>query len=188
MTTIYIHMSSRLLKEALRTLLEPAGFHVVTDIEDIDQAELALVELHNINASIPDDLKSCPTLVLINGSESDKLSLLKAGYRGYLSEQAGLKELQRAAEVILGGEVWAERAILSQMIHRHDQKLQLLTNREEQVLNLLVQALTNRQIAEQLGISEKTVKVHVSALLGKLGAANRHELIRRYGQALVPGK
>lgn len=186
MNTIYIHMKSTLLEEALSALLEPAGFQVVTDIEDIDQAELALVDLRSVNAPIPEDLQSCPALALINGSEPDKLYLLKAGYRGYLGEQAGLKELQRAAEVVLGGEVWAERAILSQLIQRRKPKLQLLTNREEEVLKLVSRGLTNRQIGQQLGISEKTVKVYVSALLSKLEATNRLELMRRYGQAPVP--
>ena len=53
-----------------------------------------------------------------------------------------------------------------------------LTPREVQVLELLAEGLANKTIAERLGISDQTVKFHVAAILGKLGAANRTEAVR----------
>jgi two-component system, NarL family, nitrate/nitrite response regulator NarL len=54
-----------------------------------------------------------------------------------------------------------------------------LTPRELEVLNLLVEGLSNKAIAARLGISDQTVKFHVAAICGKLGAANRTEAVRR---------
>ena len=54
-----------------------------------------------------------------------------------------------------------------------------LTTRELDVLNLLVEGLSNKAIAARLGISDQTVKFHVAAICGKLGAANRTEAVRR---------
>jgi DNA-binding NarL/FixJ family response regulator len=54
-----------------------------------------------------------------------------------------------------------------------------LTPRELEVLNLLVEGLSNKAIAARLGISDQTVKFHVGAICGKLGAANRTEAVRR---------
>ncbi len=54
-----------------------------------------------------------------------------------------------------------------------------LTPREIQVLELLAEGLTNKGIAARLGISDQTVKFHVSSISGKLGAANRTEVVRR---------
>jgi DNA-binding NarL/FixJ family response regulator len=54
-----------------------------------------------------------------------------------------------------------------------------LTPREIQVLALLAEGLSNKSIAVQLGISDQTVKFHVAAIIGKLGAANRTEAVRR---------
>jgi DNA-binding NarL/FixJ family response regulator len=54
-----------------------------------------------------------------------------------------------------------------------------LTPREVQVLELLVEGLSNKAIATRLGISDQTVKFHVAAICGKLGAANRTEAVRR---------
>ncbi len=52
-----------------------------------------------------------------------------------------------------------------------------LTDREMDVLRLLAQGQTNKEIADALGIAERTVKFHVSSILGKLGAANRAEAV-----------
>jgi DNA-binding NarL/FixJ family response regulator len=54
-----------------------------------------------------------------------------------------------------------------------------LTRREIQVLELLAEGLSNKAIANQLGISDQTVKFHVSSISGKLGAANRTDAVRR---------
>jgi len=54
-----------------------------------------------------------------------------------------------------------------------------LTPREVQVLELLAEGLPNKAIAERLGISDQTVKFHVSSISGKLGAANRTDAVRR---------
>jgi len=54
-----------------------------------------------------------------------------------------------------------------------------LTRREQEVLELLADGLSNRRVAERLGISEHTVKFHVASIYGKLGAASRAEAIRR---------
>jgi DNA-binding NarL/FixJ family response regulator len=54
-----------------------------------------------------------------------------------------------------------------------------LTAREIQVLELLAEGLANKAIAERLGISDQTVKFHVAAISGKLGAANRTDTVRR---------
>jgi len=54
-----------------------------------------------------------------------------------------------------------------------------LTRREQQVLELLAEGLSNKGIASRLGISDQTVKFHVAAITGKLGAANRTDAVRR---------
>jgi len=57
--------------------------------------------------------------------------------------------------------------------------LETLTSREIQVLELLVEGRSNKAIGQQLGISDQTVKFHVAAIAGKLGAVNRTDAVRR---------
>jgi DNA-binding NarL/FixJ family response regulator len=54
-----------------------------------------------------------------------------------------------------------------------------LTHRELEVLELLAEGLPNKGIAERLGISDQTVKFHIASIMGKLGASNRVETVRR---------
>lgn len=62
-----------------------------------------------------------------------------------------------------------------------------LTPREQQVLELVADGLPNRAIAERLGVSDETVKFHLASILGKLGAANRTDAVRRaLRRGLVP--
>jgi ATP/maltotriose-dependent transcriptional regulator MalT len=60
-----------------------------------------------------------------------------------------------------------------------DEPAESLTSREVQVLELLAEGLSNKNIAERLGISDQTVKFHVASISGKLGAVNRTDAVRR---------
>jgi len=92
-----------------------------------------------------------------------------------------------AIEVVTSGSIWAPRRLLSKLIDRllkvPDSSLTngnpRLTDREHQVLDLILQARSNREIARHLGIEERTVKAHVGRLMRKAGADNRIELSMR---------
>jgi DNA-binding NarL/FixJ family response regulator len=62
---------------------------------------------------------------------------------------------------------------------QNEQPVEALTGREIQVLELMAEGLPNKAIATRLGISDQTVKFHVAAIAGKLGAANRTDAVRR---------
>ena len=86
-----------------------------------------------------------------------------------------------AIEVVTGGSIWAPRRLLSKLIDRllkvPDPAISHanphLTDREKQVLDHILEARSNREIAQQLGIEERTVKAHVGRLMRKTGADNR---------------
>jgi len=98
-------------------------------------------------------------------------------------------ELPKAALALLRGRLWVPSEVLlafvKQMKTVLDRQLlagQTLTAREGQVLQLLFRHLTNKEIAHQLNISERTARFHVSNVLSKLGLENRRSLV---GGALV---
>jgi two-component system, NarL family, response regulator LiaR len=104
------------------------------------------------------------------------LSAVQAGADGYLLKDVDVQELARAIRTVHGGQPYlhpeATRHLL-QATARPDQPAERLTSREQEVLALVARGRTNRQIADALKISEKTVSVHVSNLLNKLGMASR---------------
>jgi NarL family two-component system response regulator YdfI len=105
---------------------------------------------------------------------------------GVLPVETSAEELQAAAQAVYEGLIVGARALLEPAISQMQIASSLemehepasLTEREYQVLQLLARGLPNKQIAAQLGISEHTVKFHVSSIYGKLQATNRTEAVR----------
>jgi DNA-binding NarL/FixJ family response regulator len=107
--------------------------------------------------------------------------LIAAGAKGYLSCTAGPEKLRRAIEAVEAGAIWARRETLSNLIVRlingRDERPTTanhpLTAREGEVLRLVLKARSNREIASELGIEERTVQAHVTRLMRKAGVNNR---------------
>jgi len=117
------------------------------------------------------------------------LSAVRAGAQGYLLKGAPRDELFGAIRVISQGGSLLQPVVASKLLQRMSRPSEsearggrdeapALTGREVEVLRLLAQGRANKEIAASLVISERTVKFHVSAILGKLGAGNRTEAVR----------
>jgi DNA-binding NarL/FixJ family response regulator len=109
----------------------------------------------------------------------------RAGARGLLDRNAVPEALVAAAHSLAAGLVVLERDLARKLLlpaapdSTAASLVEPLTPRENQVLQLLAEGLTNRAIAQRLGISEHTVKFHVNAILGKLSAQSRADAVMR---------
>lgn len=150
-------------------------------VVDLHSSSLGLSVLETIRQSRP-DLR----LIVIGPEGDDELVLnsIVAGARAYLDLTAGPETVRQAIEVVTEGSIWAPRKLLSRLIDRllkrpeevPPEASKRLTSREKQVLDLILMARSNREIAEELGIEERTVKTYVGRLMRKAGADNRIKL------------
>jgi DNA-binding NarL/FixJ family response regulator len=151
---------------------------------DLNSSAGGLKALTEIRRSRP-DLR----LIVIGPTGNDELVLesIVGGARAYLDVSAGPRTVREAIEVVVAGSIWAPRRLLSKLIDRllnspesglHNLAPHL-TARERQVLDLILTARSNREIARELGIEERTVKAHVGRLMRKTGADNRIDLSMR---------
>ena len=165
---------------------------VATDIAGLiadKTISIALIGLHNVVESF-ERLSSIRTarpqmrLILTGfGATEDVLvNAVAAGAKGYLEDAATPDQVERAIQEVSNGSIWVPRRILSLFVDRVilssaaralKRNHSNFTDRERQVLKLLVSAHSNREIAKVLKIEERTVKAHVARLMRKVGVDNR---------------
>lgn len=136
-------------------------------------------------------------LIVIGPEGNDELIMnaIIAGARAYLGRSSGPKVIREALEVVTSGSIWAPRPLLSRLIDRLLQAAPpapavprpKLTPREEQVLKLIMNAQSTREIARHLGIEQRTVKAYVARLMTKAGVDNRVKLSTSALSQLVLG-
>jgi len=109
---------------------------------------------------------------------------IKAGASGYVIKRAAEEELISAIRAVSRGDMYIHPAItrlllkdLSPTVEARKDMLESLTHREREVMDYIIRGYTNRQIAEALSISIRTVEGHRASLFGKLGLKNRVELV-----------
>ncbi|MCX4524389.1 MULTISPECIES: response regulator transcription factor [unclassified Streptomyces] len=123
-------------------------------------------------------------LMLTSFDDEDALlDAIMAGASGYVLKQIKGSDLVSAVRTVATGQSMLDPATTARLMHSlrdpetakapEDARLAALSERERAVLELIGEGLTNRQIAKQLYLSEKTVKNHISRLLGKLGVERR---------------
>jgi DNA-binding NarL/FixJ family response regulator len=120
-------------------------------------------------------------------SEEDAIADIKAGIRGFIKTTDQAIIIAKALRSVYGGEIWAERRVLEKAIanpmllpetlQAHVPGLPPLTNREMEMLTLVLQGATNREIADRSKISERTVKTHLYRVYRKLRVKSRTKAI-----------
>ncbi len=176
----------------LRNLEPPKAQVYVIDAHAARQATGAL--LTNILERYPD-----ARLIVVGDSvnEANAYSLLRLGVKGILTYAEARDQLSRALPLVSNGGFWVPRSVLSgfvdSILTSQGRRLKTdtvtnLSRREQEVLDSLLENLSNKEIASKLNIAERTVKFHVSNLLSKFGVRRRADLIlltfqRRMAQA-----
>jgi two-component system, NarL family, response regulator DevR len=131
-------------------------------------------------------------MLTISDDRRDLLDAVRNGAAGYLTKDLSPDALQRAVRGIRSGDLAMSRAMAGEVIQHlasttnrpaagsGQSNLPDVSAREGEVLALLADGLTDREIGERLGISPRTVETHVGSLLSKLGVRNRAQAARRY--------
>jgi len=136
------------------------------------------------------DPEAPPCLVLTTFNDRAlTLEAIHEGAKGFLRKDVSLAQLVGAIETLAAGGTFLQPALTESLMKGMDSRPPLsgpspalvepLTPRETEVLRLMAAACTNREIADALGTAEGTVKIHVSNILGKLGARDRTQAVLR---------
>ncbi len=198
MIRVLIADDHAVVREGLRTFLElQEGIEVIGEAADGIQAlaqaeqlrpdvvlmDLVMPQLDGVGAmrELRTRLPEIRVIVLTSFLDDDRLlPAIQAGAAGYLLKDVEPSELARAVHAACQGEAMLDPAVGARLVEaiadRQSSRGVLrerLTRREQDVLELIAHGRSNKRIALELGISEKTVKAHVGHLLAKLGVADR---------------
>lgn len=120
-------------------------------------------------------------ILVLTAYDTDErvVGAIRSGARGYLLKGASLPEIARAIRTVHAGESYLEPRIASKIVAglHPGRRPTALSDRERAVLRLVAGGRSNKQIAQALGITERTVKFHVTSILNKLGADNRAQAV-----------
>lgn len=149
---------------------------------DVILLDLMMPRMDGVEAiiEIKKDWQEARIIVLTSFSDDEKVfSAIRSGALGYLLKDSSPQDLLHAIHTVANGEGFLSPAIASKVMREINQPPKLpptkdpLTERENEILRLVAQGLTNDEIAEKLVVSERTVRTHVSNILAKLQLANR---------------
>jgi PAS domain S-box-containing protein len=181
--------------DSVSRFLESSGVEVVARVGRGDEA-LAALELHRPDVALLDVTMEPPNgievarraarlapdtqVILYTGYRDARLleQALDAGARGFVLKEAPLSELMRAMKVVAGGGTFVDAELADALATPGTvRSLSPLTAREQQVLALVADGMTNDRVAEELGISAETVQSHVRNAMSKLEADTRTQAV-----------
>ena len=196
---ILLAEDEQIVRQGVRALLEQAGFEVVAEASDGREAIRLAERLHpdvavldlampNMNgASAARELArvapSTRTVVLTaHRSDEQVLAALEAGIKGYVLKTEAMADLVRALHEVARGHTYLSPGISETVVRtclgKGDRPGDPLTPREKEVLQLIAEGKTTKEVAQILGVSVKTAEFHRSRLMQKLGIHETASLVR----------
>jgi len=140
------------------------------------------------------EFSSLPIVIVSATDDSTTIRrALELGASGFISKSSGIDDIRAAMQAVLEGDIWTPKFYSDGQEQDPDVadlmgRLRTLTPQQSRVLGMLGEGLLNKQIAYELGVSEATIKAHVSAILLKLNVDSRTQaviLLGRMNMAMV---
>jgi DNA-binding NarL/FixJ family response regulator len=198
-TRILLADDHQIVRQGLRALLEGEGFAVVGEVAngreaaraaaelspDVAVLDFAMPLLNGIDAArriLQGNARTRVILLTMYTDDRYVLEALQAGIRGYVIKSQAAADLVRAIQEVRGGKTYLSPGISQAVVEAYLAKTEMpaepLTAREREVLQLVAEGKTTKEIAQVLGISVKTAESHRTRIMGKVNIHATANLVR----------
>lgn len=186
-----------LMRDGIRTIINlesdmrvvgesVTGLEIISMIKET-KADVVLMDINlptkngiDITAEIKENNPNCKVLILTMYDHNEYfMSALHAGADGYLLKDSPGEKVVEGIRVVFSGDSIIQPSLTKKLLNqqRIQQYIIELTQREKEVLTALVKGVSNKEIAEELYISERTVKIHINKIFKKMNVKSRSQAI-----------
>ncbi|WP_414624346.1 response regulator transcription factor [Calothrix sp. CCY 0018] len=181
---IIVVAASPVIRMGLSAMLEDnPKFIVVKSVSDIDeivelQADVILLDWNETDYELIKQQFIWATIIIVDEfADFNLATILAAGVKGILPQTSMESEIIAAVEAVVSGLIVLHPQVINNQQLLKETNLQILTPREIEVLQMLTNGMSNKLVAQNLHISEHTVKFHVSSIFQKLDVSTRTEAV-----------
>lgn len=168
-------------KRLAATLAELTPSVVLVDVDLLARGPSEVATLQRLSPA------SRVIVVTAAPEEREGLAAFRAGARGYCHRDLDPALLPKAVEVVQKGEIWAGRALIARLVEElggtrerpradNGARVHALTSREREIAGWVASGAANKEIADRPGVTQRTVKAHLTAIFRKLGVTDRLRL------------
>jgi len=199
--TVLVCLSNFLLCEALQELMsrEPTDWNIIAvnnpQAAACVKPDVVLVDFANLDQDLFSAWPDAKFLLLDTGMPPHEIVNLMRLYRldGILSTDTDFQLFKRALQVIRNGQMWVDHTKMKDLLRcdaagSGSATVERLTDREKQIAEKIVEGFRNKEIAEKLFLSERTVKSHINRIFRKLELTSRSQLVSLFMKNSSPDR
>lgn len=184
MIKLLIKLKSKLFSELLFECFNKEEIFLIIDESDTfkEIPDIIITDRNELKDTLVNKYPTAKILLLDTGLSKEELISLLVKYKlkGILSSNSNTEQFKKALKVIHSGQIWISNELIQHLIEKEKfnniGKIKF-TDKEMEIIRLVCNGLSNREISKKLFISEQTVKAHIHRIYQKLGIKNRPQLV-----------
>jgi len=179
---ILFDLSCTLLSEALKEVLSnEKDFVIIHNILD-DLPDIVITDTCKLKSGLKEKYPNSNFIIIDLGQKRDEIlsALISYTLKGVISSDTGIELFKKALRSINDGQVWLSNTLTSLLLNNKNLKKSgriEFTDKEKNIIQLICEGRSNREIAREIFVSEQTVKTHLNRIYRKLNIKNRYQLI-----------
>lgn len=186
---LLIKIKCKIFSELLsKYILSQDGFNLISETQNSNSfPDIIVTDINELTDSMVNKYSKSKIVLIDTGLNSDELisNLIKYKLRGIICFSTGLEQINKALRVINDGQLWVSNSLMQELISRENfnniGKIKV-TDKEKEIIELVCDGLSNKEISTKLFVSEQTIKAHLHRIFQKFNIKSRSKLVKIYSE------